>query len=219
MTIFVSALVSVLTTLFLFLFQPWLKKAWMTRNFHIRLSKGLARHGMHVNLRAENQSQFTIGQAGLYITINHQLSDLMNPTDGVEVFHPPGQDAALIDDCGLCWSSRSPKGPTPANIDIYSKESQSFSPFCIYEYQKLVEVPSEAGWLDDKPVRNRVGKFVRHSRAFLKWNKYTGIIKIVSNETFGKSYRFEFDPENREEPMKLTPIHQPWFRFSSKSRT
>lgn len=205
--ILVSAITSACVTLFLFLFQPWLKKAWTTRRLKM-IPAGM--HGRHINLRVINESAHTVTQAALYITIIHTTEDLFDPpADNIELFH--NRHAPYpINECPLCWSSRNPAAVTPPKVDIYSKESQSFSPF--YIHPNSIEVPSEAGWLHDKKKGDTPsGSPVRISRANLALKKYVGVFKIVSAETIGKEYHFELDPANQQEPIRIWPVKKSFF--------
>jgi len=196
----ISLSVSLIVALISIIFLPWSRKRWITWWLEMKPSDV---QGNHFNLRVVNHSGYSITNAALYITIDHEFAELMkSPVPHIRIFHTPDA-VAKITECSLCWSARTPKEETPPKVDIYSNEAQPFSPFALHPDTNLIEVPSEAGWLEDK-VDSNSGQKYRQSRAFLPIRKYTGKLKVVSNDTFGKSYRFEFDPMNRDTPFKLT---------------
>jgi len=207
-TILVSAGTSALVTLFLFLFQPWVKKAWATRYLRMK-TDGVHGDGNndHVNVKVENGSFFSVMAATVYITVQHKDTDLReSPQSDIETLHTPKSPGKPISGNCLCWNFRSPNAMNPIRLDIFSGESHDFCPFKIYRGRGVIEIPSEEGWSIDKKKSGMPQQTVRVSRAFLELKKYTGSFTVVSAETFSKHFAFELDPANVKVPLTLKPI-------------
>jgi hypothetical protein len=145
--------------------------------------------GNHVSARVHNGYITSLNAAYAYITIDHEIRDILNP--------PGGEGAFISKDCPcivredrLCWSVTAPDS-NPPKVDIYPGERQSL---CICNLgPDWIEFPSEDGW----------GTMGRAARVFLVKKKYRARIKIVSKDAQAKEFSVLIDPGNLRSPLSV----------------
>ncbi len=142
----------------------------------------------HKSARIYNGYIFPLHSVFAYITIVHQLSDIVSPPPGLNAFVNKGCPRIVTED-RLCWSFAG----NPAHIDIYSKERQAIGIANVTA--DWIEFSSEDGW-----GTMTKGKT---SRVFLARKKYHATIKIVSKDTKAKKFKIVIDPDNVDSPITL----------------
>jgi len=145
--------------------------------------------GTHAFARIYNGYIFPLHSVFVYITIDHQLSDIVETPLPNKAFVNKGCQRIVTED-RLCWSF----AENPASIDIYAGEKQAIGIANVTT--DWIEFPSEDGWstLTD-------GK--KTSRVFLARKKYDATINIVSKDTKAKEFKILIDPDNVESPITL----------------
>jgi hypothetical protein len=149
------------------------------------------RAGSRVTARVCNGYVFPLTSVWAYITITHELSDILPPPNGVEAYVWP-HHPKLVQEDRLCWSFAG----NPAFMDIYPGEKQSLDIANFDLAGKWIEIPSEDGWGSELGKR-------KSSRVFLKWKKYDVTVKIVSKDTRAKKFAVQIDPDNAKTPLSL----------------
>ena len=66
-----------------------------------------------------------MGKAVAYITIKHEVEDMLDPPPGCEAYNKK-QDNAILCEGQLCWAVQE-TGVNPMRVDIYSGEKRQFS--------------------------------------------------------------------------------------------
>lgn len=141
--------------------------------------------------RVCNAYDFPLTSVWAYITIIHELSDILPPPNGAKAYVVPHHHELVKED-RLCWSFAG----NPAFIDIYSGEKQSLDIANFDPDGNWIEIPSEDGW------GSELGKG-KSSRVFLKLKRYDITIKIVSKDTRAKEFPLHIDPDNAKTPLSL----------------
>jgi hypothetical protein len=156
---------------------------------HCKLQlKGEPLVGCRVTARVLNGYIYPLNSVIAYITVEHQMDDVMVPPGNCDAFIKPTHLRKLDED-RLCWS----RAGNPDVIDIYAKERQSLDVFEIDPQGRWIQIPSEKGW----------GTTGGTARVFLKAKKYTAAIKIVSKDTKAKMFQVEIDPGSGSTPLRL----------------
>jgi hypothetical protein len=120
----------------------------------------------------------------VYIKLNYKTEDIVVPPDKQKAFITPEKPILLEDFDQLCWNVSAPNNINPMKVDIYAGEEQPMSPCQIINDN--IAIASEQGWGADKK-----------RRLFLKRQKYTGELKIVSDDTTGLLFHITIDPDNK----------------------
>lgn len=191
----ISAVTAAITSLIVYFAQSYIKRKRLTNKLRVVVEyyAGNDNGGGRPSCRVCNDGQWTIHNATPYITLQIKKGDIIKPPDGNLAFMMP--DTELIEDQQLCWSVR----PNPLKVDIYAGEKQHISLCGITENH--IMLPSEEGWVSS--ITNSSER--KHVRAYLERKKYDGQIKIVSDDTNAKSFKFTIDPDNKTCPLSLTP--------------
>ncbi len=156
------------------------------RNLHFEPQP---RIGTRATARIYNGYIFPLNCVYAYITIEHELSDVLPPRPPFEAYVTPDHLCTVRED-RLCWSTTMPS-PNPPVVDIYPGERQALD---IVNFDpNWIEIPSESGW----------GTLRKKSRVFLKAKKYRATIKIISKDTKAKEFPIEIDPDNAGKPVAL----------------
>jgi hypothetical protein len=161
---------------------------WLQYHLHFEAEPGSIFHS-HKSARIYNGYIFPLRSVFAYITIVHQLSDIVSPPPGMNAFVNKTCPKIVTED-RLCWSFAG----NPASIDIYSKERQAIGIANVTA--DWIEFPSEDGWAT---MTN--GK--ETSRVFLARKKYHATIKIVSKDTKAKEFKIVIDPNNVDSPITV----------------
>jgi hypothetical protein len=165
-----------------------------TRWTRWRLKCGLklvpqARVGTRACVRIHNSYIFPMNSAFAYITIDHKISDILDPPSGAKAFIMRQHECQVSED-RLCWSVTK-NGSNPAEVDIYPGERQSLD---VANFGSgWIEFPSESGW----------GSTGATSRVFLRSKRYSATIKIVSKDARAKSFKIAVDPDKVESAITL----------------
>jgi len=139
-------------------------------------------------VRVYNGYIFALNGAYAYLTIDHELTDVLEPP--VSAFITPGSHTKVWED-RLCWSVTTPSS-NPPMVDIYPGERQSLD---VANFSSdWIEFPSEKGW----------GTMQSTSRVFLKPKRYSASIKIVSKDAKAKEFSIEINPHDLAKPITLT---------------
>jgi hypothetical protein len=147
------------------------------------------RVGSRACVRIHNGYIFPINCAYAYITIDHEIADVIGPPNGFSAFVIPQSRCRVTDD-RLCWSVTTPHS-NPPSVDIFPGERQSLD---VVDFGPgWLEFPSENGW----------ASLGRTSRVFLKSRRYRATITIVSKDTKAKKFRIEIDPDKMESAIRL----------------
>jgi hypothetical protein len=181
-----GGVVSLVVSLLVNLFLPWLRRLRLTRALSIEVDPA---HGPIARLRVTNGGYWTVKDAIVYIAIDFSRDDVMPPTPGSSAFITPDHFVPLEGD-QLCWSVRSPT-PNPIKVDIFAKERQPICP-CIIEADYIV-VPSEEQGLAE-------GK----RRVFLRRRRYDGRLKLVSADTDARYFSITIDPYSDVQPLRVS---------------
>ena len=149
------------------------------------------RVGTRVTARICNGYDFPLNSSWAYITINHELSDVLPAPNGSKAYVGPDHHKCVQED-RLCWSFSG----NSAYLDIYPGEKQSLDVAGFDHGRNWIEIPSEDGWGSELAK----GK---SSRVYLKWKKYDATIKIVSKDTRAKEFSVQINPDNEKTPLTL----------------
>jgi hypothetical protein len=145
--------------------------------------------GSRVSARIFNGYSYPMNDAVAYITIYHELSDVVpSPNNNYDAFIKPPDHVKVVEEDRLCWSLDG----NPYEIDIYAGERQSLDVFEVVDSQDWIQIPSERGWGSEKYENGRQGK----ARVFLKRKRYEAEIKIVSRDTKAKKFTVAMDPDD-----------------------
>jgi hypothetical protein len=159
------------------------------RLYHGLKLKPQERTGSRACMRVQNGYIFPINSAYAYLTIHHEISDVIAPPNNFSAFITPQSRCRVVED-RLCWSITTPNS-NPPSVDVYPGELQSLD--VVNFGPDWLEFPSENGWAS-------MGKT---SRVFIKSKRYQATIKIVSRDTKAKSFNIEIDPDKLDSPIRL----------------
>jgi hypothetical protein len=176
---------------------PWFRVRWIASRITFVAEN---RVGHRVTGRVRNRTGYVLRGAVAYVTIDHELNDIAEPTG--TAFTNPRTPKKVTED-RLCWSLAG----NPVSVDIYPDEAQSLD---IAGFEALplgrIEIPSEQGWSSSSPSTNPVS-----SRVFLRGGKtYSGKIRIVSADARGKDFWIRIDPSDLVSPVKVDETN--WWR-------
>ncbi len=174
--IVMAAIVGALATMLVGFVSPRLRRWNLTRQLSVRTSVPQEPNARCI---VRNAGYWTVGRAGIYISLDIEPEDVVPPPDNQEAFVTPSAFAP-IDEAQLCWSVRKPE-PNPMTVDILAKKKLYFSPFSVGD--TFIRIPSEEGW-DGK------------SRVFLRRRTYHGIFKFVTADTNAKELFLTIDPQS-----------------------
>jgi hypothetical protein len=180
------------------LFPYWRRKR-LTKRLTV---SGDQTHGNQARGRVCNGGFWTIKNAIIYLRLPLCKDDVLDP--------PPGHKAHIrpdhivpIDEEQLCWSVRAPT-INPVKIDIYAKERQPFSPCALTDPRDKIIIPSEEGW--PQPVDKYHDTLTTpHMRVFLRPKNYTGVLKVVSEETDARYFRIEMINDTQKFEINIQP--------------
>lgn len=179
--------------------QDWLKIRRVSSK--IRLVPE-SRVGSRVTARVVNDSNYTVRNAIAYVSVCHDLEEVMAPPLHFTAHINPDHLKLLKED-RLCWSATSPVR-SPVSIDIYSGESQCLDIADFGSQTAWIELPSEAGYSSSQTSTEAQGSGAISSRIFLRANRiYSVEIRIVTADTRSRTFRIEIDASNREQPVRL----------------
>ena len=164
------------------------------------------RTGTRATARIYNGYIYPLDSVWAYITIEHELSDVLPPPHPFEAYVTRDHLCRVCED-RLCWSATMPSRNPPV-VDIYAGERQALD---IANFgQDWIEIPSESGWATSqeeaqvKHLRDtEKGDAIRRSRVFLRLKKYSATIRIISKSTKAKEFAVEIDPYNPAVPVTL----------------
>jgi hypothetical protein len=162
---------------------PWLRRCRIRRGLRVMPEPFAGTGGIWC--RVANGSPFTMGKAIAYISIDHQLEDMMDPPQGRDAYNKR-QDGVFLREGQLCWAVQE-GGVNPMRVDIYSGEQQ---PLCFGSVEtQFIEILSE--------------KCHSPARVFLRRQKYKGALKVVCMDCEAKTFPFEIDPDEKNCPIKV----------------
>jgi len=160
-------------------------------------------HGGHFRCRVYNGGGSTVKNAIIYITLPFEVKDTASPPPGHNAFIRPDNFVPLEGD-QLCWSVRAPV-VNPIKVDIYAKERQPFSPCALTQHGDQIIIPSEEGW--PRPKESNPSSFTSpNMRVFLKRGTYTGILKVVSEDTDARFFEITINPDDNPSKIRIKPI-------------
>lgn len=142
-------------------------------------------HGDSVRFRVANGGFWTVRDAMLYLALDIKSEDVLPPPSGSDAHIKPNNFVPLSGD-QLCWSVRIPT-INPMKVDILAKERQPFTICRIGE--EHITIPSEEGWPPD-----------HYAQSFVRKRRYTGTLKIVSQDTDARYFHVSIDPDSRSIP-------------------
>jgi hypothetical protein len=160
------------------------------------------RAGTRVTARVKNDSNYCIDRATAYVTIHHELDDILSPPLHFAAFIGPYYRKTLQED-RLCWSVTKPER-NPMSVDIYPGESQLLDLADFGARSEWIEVPSEMGWSSGQTAEQARHDGQISSRVFLRaGKKYRGSVKVVSKVTRARTFEIEIDPADEVQPVRL----------------
>ncbi len=196
----IGALAGGLASLAVNEFRDW----WRIKRATSRLSfKPERKAGSRATARVKNNSNYVIHNAVAYITINHDLQDLLQPPKHFAAFIAKGRHERKLQEDRLCWSVAAPDR-NPSSVNVLPGEWQLLDIADFGEHSEWIEIPSEMGWSSSQKAEEvaRVPQIV--SRVFLRGGKtYSGSVKIVSEDTRACSFNIEINPSDQEQPIKV----------------
>lgn len=161
------------------------------------------RVGTRVTARVVNDSNCLIRSAVAYLTIQHELPDVIAPPKHFTAFIDPERHLKHLEEDRVCWSAVAPTR-NPALLDIYAGEKQLLDVADFGASGLWVEIPSEVGYSSSQTEGESKTKGQISSRVFLRADRrYRGTIKIVSADTRARPFEVEIDPADVQRPLKL----------------
>jgi hypothetical protein len=161
--------------------------------------------GTRGTARVRNGYIYPVSGAFAYITIHHELSDVIAPPEPFDAYISPAHLCQVNED-RLCWSVTAPETNPPC-VDILAGERQALEVVNISA--AWIEIPSERGWATSQDVSalrtlKDTGRNddIKKSRVFLVRKRYKALIKIVSKDTKAKTFKIDIDPD-AESPVSL----------------
>jgi hypothetical protein len=201
----ISILVSALTAGLVSLWVNWMQDWFRVRHISKKLQlEPQARVGTRATARVVNNSNYVIRQAAAYVTIQHDLDDVLAPPMHFAAFIE-GNHLKTLDEDRLCWSAVAPARNPPA-IDIYAGEKQLLDVANFGGSGDWIEIPSETGYASSQTQAEAEAYNTARirSRVFLRaGRRYQGTIKIVSADTLARVFHVEIDPTDRTQPLSL----------------
>jgi hypothetical protein len=161
---------------------PWLRRRKIRQKLTVPVRSVGNRGGIWCWV--VNGSQFTLGRAMVYITIDHCIEDISAEPPDTSVYIT-AEDPSPVDECQVCWAVQE-GGTNPMRIDVYAGEHQPLSLGTIHS--QTIQFLSEQA---DNP-----------SRVYLARKPYPGHLKIASADCPAKEFRFCLDPDARP-PLTL----------------
>jgi len=179
---------------------------WRLWKLHHKLEfEALSRTGTRGTARIYNNYIYGLRGAFAYITIDHNLEDILPPPPPFDAFITPEHRIHVYED-RLCWSTTMPV-PNPPVVDICPGEKQSLDIVNVDTDGKWIEIPSENGWATSQNhgdiQKGPKNDEIRKSRVFLRPRKYNVTIKIVNRDTKAKEFRIEIDPMSTDRLISL----------------
>jgi len=143
------------------------------------------------NLRILNDSDWTLHNCGVYISINNTIDDIVNSSDISQkhnnylfIEKSNGREIHLEK---LSWAFKNSENKNQHKIDLNSGEAQDLMIFNLIS-DKYLEIPSEDGYSSDNG----------HSRCIISNRNYIFNIKIVSDDTKAKDFTIEYTSLDRK---------------------
>ena len=160
------------------------------------------RAGSRVTARVINDSAYPVRGAIAYITVQHELEDVLPPPLHFASYISPVHMKRVEED-RLCWSATSPVR-NPVSIDIYSGEHQCLDVLDLGAARRWIEIPSEAGYSSSQTKNQAEQHGAISSRVFLRADrKYQADVRIVSADTRSRTFAVEIDATDQDRPVKL----------------
>ena len=199
LTILPGALAGGLVSFWINTFQEWARVRRISRKLRLEPQP---RVGSRVTARVVNDSNCLIRGAVAYLTIQHELADVIAPPKHFAAFVVPDRHLKKLEEDKLCWSAVAPTR-NPALIDIYAGERQLLDVADFGASDHWIEIPSEVGYSSSQTEGESKTKGQISSRVFLKAGRpYLGTIKIVSADTRAKIFEVEIDLADARHPLK-----------------
>ncbi len=194
-----GALAGALASLWVNTVQDWWRVRRVSRT--LRLAPQ-SRAGSRVTARVINDSNYPVRGAVAYITVRHELEDVLRPPLHFAAYISPAHLTRLTED-RLCWSATSPVR-NPASIDIYAGEHQCLDLMDLGTANDWIEIPAEGGYSSSQTEDQSKHLGAISSRVFLRADrKYRAQVRIVSADTRARTFDVEIDATNRREPVTL----------------
>jgi hypothetical protein len=199
LTIICGALAGGITSLLVNEFRDGLRLKRATSGLSLKAER---RAGSRVTARVRNESNYCIERATAYVTVHHDLEDVLSPPLHFAAFVSPKHMRKVQED-RLCWSVTMPDR-NPMCVDIFSGEWQSLDVADFGAMSQWIEIPSEMAYSSNQTAAEVNGGTVQiSSRVFLRaGKKYRATIKIVSKVTTARSFEIEIDATNVEQPVR-----------------
>jgi hypothetical protein len=161
------------------------------------------RAGSRVTARVKNGSNYCIERATAYVTVHHDLDDILAPPLHFRAFIWPAHRRKLQED-RLCWSATMPER-NPMCVDVFPGEGQLLDLADFGATSEWIEVPSEMGYSSSQTEREAQEASSRiSSRVFLRAGKrYRASVKIVSKVTKARTFEIEIDAANLAQPVRI----------------
>jgi len=157
---------------------------------------------LEYQLRVFNNSKWTIHSCGAYLTVDNTSDDVIDNKNELKYypdstldnisFYIDKQKARPINIEKLCWSQLDSNDKNNHKADINAGEIQDLLVFKFTENNNL-EIAAETGF----------SSFNGRARCILKSKNYSFTIRIVSDDTIGKDFLFEYDSFKRTLMPKL----------------
>lgn len=156
---------------------PWLRqrKIWKRMRAHPECYPGFGGFWC----RIVNDSRFNMGKAIAYITIVHEVDDILPPPPGRNAYNE--RLAGLVPrEVQLCWAVQElASNLNPMRVEIYPGEKQ----------------PLAFGSVEDNLIEIFSEKCREPARVFLVRKIYKGTLKVVCMDCQAKEFPFEIDPD------------------------
>lgn len=144
----------------------------------------------HYRIQVHNTGIETIQDAVGYLTLNNDLSDIVN---GRPAYEGPGYQSNVVD-ARVCWAV----GGNPYKVDIFPGEKQllNFAQCVAGPSQQQVVIASELGFGDcpSKPAR-----------VCLRQKRYNGTLTIVGKNILSRAFSVEIAVANNT----FADVHEP----------
>jgi hypothetical protein len=197
----IGALAGGLASLSVNEFRDWWRIKRTTSQLSFRPER---RAGSRATARVKNDSNYALHNAVAYVTINHDMQDLLPPPKHFAAFIKKGKHERKLQEDRLCWSVAAPDR-NPISVNVLPGEWQLLDIADFGERSEWVEIPSEMGWSSSQTEEDIRGVPQITSRVFLRAGKiYSGSVKIVSEDSRARIFGLEINPSDPEQPLKLT---------------
>jgi len=165
--------------------MEWFRRKDLTNKLKLEFGRP---HELKLAGTVENSGTRPVRKCWIYVTVECTDEDKLDPPNGKLAF-VTRKSPYLIKDARTCWSYAGASN-NPAVMDIYSKERQTF---------ELLEIAANGDW-----IKIFSEAYDNPCRVYLNARKtYRGEIRIVSEDTIGKSFVIEIDPSDRGRPVKI----------------